>query len=365
IAMPATLADADIMLTSLGHQLAGETLKATGIAACLIKPVKQSLLFDCIATTLAGGSAGVIRPTKPHFVERSSVDRPPRNVRILVAEDNTINQQVALGQLEKLGYTADTVANGLESLEALQRIPYDIVLMDCMMPEMDGYEATAQIRLRERQRAAGFESRRPVHVIAMTANAMQGDREKCLAAGMNDYVSKPVRTADLRRALEQWQLESVGIPKAAGAATATDGTPPAQVSEVLDPPPEPRNGAETPVDLERLIEVTLENPDKLRRLVKTYLKSSDEMILSLEQAIQRGAIKEIRRLAHKWGGSSSTCGMIAVVPLLGQLERMGEADYLIRAIELHAETSKQLARVRQFLNEYLQSTELLTNAATV
>ena len=119
-------------------------------------------------------------------------------------------------------------------------------------------------------------------------------------------------------------------------------------------PSEQRSEAEIPVDLERLIEVTSDNPDKLRRLVKNYLEQSDEMILSLDQAIQQGATEEIRHLAHKWGGSSSMCGMLAVVPSLGKLERMSEAEQLTGATKLHAETSKQLDRVRQFLNEYLE-----------
>ena len=125
-----------------------------------------------------------------------NIDRQ-RRLQVLLAEDNPINQKVALRMLAKMGYRADVVANGLEVLQALQRIHYDVILMDCQMPEMDGYEATRQIRLREQE-----EGRTPVHIIAMTAHAMQGDRELCLAAGMDDYLAKPVRTLELQQALE-------------------------------------------------------------------------------------------------------------------------------------------------------------------
>ncbi len=116
-----------------------------------------------------------------------------------------MNQKVALGQLQKLGCFADCVANGREVLEALPRLNYDVILMDCQMPEMDGYEATQAIRQREQDPTHPCPWKSPVHIIAMTANAMQGDREKCLAAGMNDCVSKPVRVAELQAALERRQ----------------------------------------------------------------------------------------------------------------------------------------------------------------
>ena len=122
-----------------------------------------------------------------------------------MAEDNHTNQLVALGLLRKLGYGADIVVNGLAALEALKSIPYDIILMDCHMPEMDGYDATRAIRIREQSSDQGFNWKSPVHIIAITASAMQGDREKCLAAGMDDYLSKPIRLQELQAVLKRWK----------------------------------------------------------------------------------------------------------------------------------------------------------------
>ncbi len=123
-----------------------------------------------------------------------------------MAEDNIVNQQVALGQLRKLSYTANAVANGLEVMPALEQISYGLILMDCQMPEMDGYQATRAIRKREQSLAQPCPWRSPIYIIAMTANSMQGDREKCLLAGMDDYLSKPVREFELQAALERGKL---------------------------------------------------------------------------------------------------------------------------------------------------------------
>ena len=183
-----------VMLTSLGQVLDAAGLKSAGVDACLVKPVKQSRLLDCMVSVMAGAALQMPERIGP------SVPEPLRPARILLAEDNPVNRLVAMGQLKNLGYSADAVNNGLEVLAALQRTRYDIILMDCQMPEMDGYETTRRIR------STRTDSIRP-YIIAMTAHAMQGDNEKCLAAGMNDYISKPVQlgafAATLARAVSR------------------------------------------------------------------------------------------------------------------------------------------------------------------
>jgi two-component system sensor histidine kinase/response regulator len=177
-----------ILLTGFGRRISQEELQAAGITDWRYKPVWQSTLFECLAGALLGPKAApytIVAPPAPSSRHRE---------RVLVAEDNAVNQKITLAQLRKLGYTADAVANGLEAVQAIRKIPYDIILMDCQMPELDGYEATERIR---RDYSAS------VYIIATTANAMEGDREKCLACGMNDYVSKPVRVDALAAALDR------------------------------------------------------------------------------------------------------------------------------------------------------------------
>ena len=136
----------------------------------------------------------------------SEIEPEFKKVHILLAEDNFINQKVALAQLRRLRYRADSAANGREVMEALQRISYDLILMDCQMPEMNGYETSQAIRQREKRSASPCPWKSPVHIIALTAHAMQGASEKCITAGMDDYLSKPIRPAELQAALERWQI---------------------------------------------------------------------------------------------------------------------------------------------------------------
>ena len=190
-----------VLLTSYGQRGDSTRSSEMGVAAYLTKPVRQSQLFNCLAGAINQPLCVTEQPASvaatPDLITlHPSVERRGISPKlILLAEDNIVNQKVAVRQLQKLGYRTDAVANGREALEALERIPYDLVLMDCQMPEMDGYEATAEIRRRE-----GMTKHTPI--VAMTANALQGDREKCIAAGMDDYVSKPVKPDELAEVLK-------------------------------------------------------------------------------------------------------------------------------------------------------------------
>ncbi|HEV8367174.1 MAG TPA: DAHL domain-containing protein [Pyrinomonadaceae bacterium] len=199
-----------VLLTSYGHRGDAAMAQEAGLAACLTKPVRQSQLLECLIRVIDRQPNELVKPsvTTLDFVPRRAVGgkKFESSKLILLAEDNIVNQKVAVQQLLQLGYRADAVADGREALEALERIPYDLVLMDCQMPEMDGYEATAEIRRRE-----GKTKHTPI--VAMTAHALEGDRAKCLAAGMDDYVSKPVRSEKLAEVLQRLWPESEGEPQ--------------------------------------------------------------------------------------------------------------------------------------------------------
>jgi len=191
-----------VLLTSFGQRSDDVAALEAGIAGYLTKPVRQSQLFDCLRRAV-GKSAKEGRPDIASSASSGAASRPDlqqarplSDKLILLAEDNIVNQKVAVRQLKQLGYRADAVANGWEAIEALGRISYDLILMDCQMPEMDGYEATAEIRRHE-----GSGKRIPI--VALTAHALEGDRAKCIEAGMDDYISKPVKQEELMATLER------------------------------------------------------------------------------------------------------------------------------------------------------------------
>jgi CheY-like chemotaxis protein len=272
-------------------------------------------------------------------------------LRLLLAEDNATNQKLALRILARLGYGADVAANGLEVLEALNRQPYDVVLMDVQMPEMDGLEATRALR-RELP-----EMHQP-HVIAMTANAMQGDREMCLAAGMDDYVSKPIRIEELVGALSKSRplaisrqaSESPGL--AGELANAGPGQPPVQV-KAKEPSPVPLASPEPvvldPKALENLVSMLGGEFDYLVELIDSFLEDAPKLLDELGQFIESGNAAGIRRVAHSLKSNGADFGAARFSDLCKKLEMQGKSGEIAGAADLAAQIRAEYGNVEMAL----------------
>ena len=207
-----------LMLSSLAQRGEARMAKDAGFMAYLTKPVRQEQLYRCLTMVLGASPQTVTKDEgmTSTLITRHTLEEEEKRsrMRILLAEDNVVNQKVAVKMLQKLGYQVEVVGNGLEATETILRVPYDVILMDCHMPEMDGYEATKKIRETENERRAGGHERPGmlrVPIIAMTANAMKGDRERCLESGMDDFISKPINLGLLEETLQRWTSpESIG-----------------------------------------------------------------------------------------------------------------------------------------------------------
>jgi len=319
-ANPTVAATPLVMLTSWTQRGQASEARGVGIVRLMTKPVRQAQLFTVVATALGRGVAAMAGRGGAIAYDPAVTGR----YKILVAEDNPVNQRLAIAQLAKLGYRADAVGNGREAVEALERIPYDVVLMDSHMPDMDGFAATAEIRAREG-------AARHTPIIAMTADAMQGDRERCLAAGMDDYVSKPVKMDDLQRALEH-ALSMVEAPS--GAAS----------------PPDPTVPADGPIDLAVLAALRSEyqvegEPDILARLIDLYLTSARENCASLREAVARCDASALEHAAHTLKGGSASMGARTLTDLCDRLQHLGQRGALGDAGTIVEDVERELARV--------------------
>jgi len=307
-----------IMLTSMGHRLDQEKINEAGLEAFLVKPVKKSRLYDCLASVMAAQevSAETQRPdATPAPAPAADTGERRKTMRILLAEDNPVNQKVALRQLSKLGYAANAVANGLEVLDALKSIPYEVVFMDCQMPEMDGYEATRRLRQKEADGAWGPD-RHGCYVIALTAHALQGDREKCLAAGMNDYISKPVQMADLLAVLERAQ----GFFTRENPAASAPGEAPAVRSAPILPPPL------DPAVLQGLRELQDPGePDPVTELVDLFIADASPRLERMKSALAGKDLTQLTSQAHSLKGSAGNLGARHLAGLCAELEKQSRA----------------------------------------
>ena len=325
-----------VLLTSMGWRSDDPRAESAGLDAYLTKPVRQSELYDCLLTVM-GSPVGHPEPSTrradPLVARRARrvVSRRPENrPHILLAEDNPVNQQVAVKMLENLGYDVAVAANGREALDSLAHTTYAAVLMDVQMPEMDGYEATAEIRRREE----GSPQRTPI--IAMTANALEGDREKALRAGMDDYIAKPVKPAKLNAVLERWASAREGEPEAAGEF-------PEGVGNGHAPPENPMD----PVVLDSLRE--LGGDDILAELAKLFLEDAEPRLAALGDAVKAGDARTVEQVAHVLKGSSGNMGARRMSGLAAELQDIGASGDLSKAPESLRSLEAEFARVRPAL----------------
>jgi len=340
-----------IVMTSLLQRGHAERARKVGAKGYLTKPVRHDELRDCLRTvlgmTLASvdtGSAG--DPAPPRLVTRHTLAEHAERRRILVVEDNSVNQKLAVRMLEKLGYRPEIVENGQEALAALEVGAYDAVLMDCQMPVMDGFEATAAIR---RNEAAGKRYAGIGHlpVIAVTANAMQGDRERCLAAGMDAYLAKPIKLEDVRTTLSRWVVFSsrdVGDPGTARLASS--------VSE--------RQGIFDPAQMLNNIGG---DQELLNQLIELFLERHTDIMTNIRQALSQSDAITVERTAHTLKGTAANLCAPEVAMAAGQLEAVGRLGTLHEAPTVYAHLEMEMIRLIHALEAYRGNTGFIARAA--
>ncbi|MFL5794846.1 MAG: response regulator, partial [Actinomycetota bacterium] len=321
-----------LLLTSLGsREGVGGVVE---FAASLTKPIKPSQLYDTLMNVLGATPADVQATASREGPVERLAERVP--LRILVAEDNDVNQQLALLVLQKLGYRAEVTANGLEALQALEREPYDVVLMDVQMPTMDGLEATRRIHQR------WPEGRRP-HVIAATASVMPEEREACLAAGMDDYLSKPIRVEELAAALRRCRPHVAPQPPAPAGGSGEG----AQVPPGREPQGQPAiAGVLHPPALERLLETIGDDRSLLTTLISTFLSDAPRLVEAARRGLEHGQTDEVRRAAHTLKSNGATFGATSLSELSRQLEALARSGILEGADELVARIAAEYEQVR-------------------
>ncbi|MDY6851148.1 MAG: response regulator, partial [Thermodesulfobacteriota bacterium] len=314
-----------VMMTSAGKRGDAARLENIGFSAYLTKPVKQSRLYDCLVTILSR-KKGSVESRETRIVTRHSIaeDRKHR-VRILLAEDNLVNRKVALKILEKFGYRVDAVANGMEAVKALEELPYNLVLMDCQMPEMDGFEATKTIR-----DAKSAVKNHEVPIIALTAHAMKGDREKCIKAGMDDYISKPFEPRQLIEAIEQALAGRVSLPHDKASETKTQG------EEIFD-----RAG---------LLDRILGDEELLKEVLEIYLQETPGHIESIKEALKKSDASEVTQHGHKIKGSSGMICAEGMQALGSRVETAGKKDDLTQAASLVEKMEREFAKLKEAIS---------------
>ena len=316
-----------LILSSAGRPDDEARAQALGVARCLLKPVKQSDLLNAIMDALE-------MPVVPAVFWEHGADTRPEHIsprHILVAEDGLVNQKVAVDLLTRRGHTVVVANNGKEALQALAKEPFDLILMDVQMPAMDGFEATAAIRAQERTTGGH------IPIIAMTANAMTGDRERCLEAGMDGYIAKPIRSADLYASVEEI-VPHVGRPQADALDTIA----------AIATPPEPRPHAEETellLDWGKALEHLDGNEALLQDMAELFFVECPKLMAGIREAIAQGNTVELRRLAHTLKGSADIFAAKPAVEAALRLETMGRDGNLTAEEDAWSALEEAIARL--------------------
>jgi len=310
-----------MMLTSGGKRGDAARCRELGVAAYLTKPVRQAELLDSILLAL-GKTPGQSEQEQP-LITRHHMSEPRRPLQVLVAEDNLVNQMLVVTLLMKAGHEVALVSNGAEAVATWNRQPFDIVLMDMQMPEMDGFEAVACIRSEERG-SGGH-----IPIVAMTAHALVGDQERCLAAGMDGYISKPLDSARLLAAMD------AAVGRIAGDIVAC-------APEHPNPPLLAEQKPGEVIDEALLEKLIGGDMPLLRELVGIYNESSPELLRNVDHAIANQDGKKLRDAAHALKGAVSNFAATPAVQACAELERMGSSGDLTRVADGRNDLGRQL-----------------------
>ncbi|MGA2735172.1 MAG: response regulator [Syntrophobacteraceae bacterium] len=355
-----------ILLTSVSQDYDSETMNRHGISAHLTKPVRQSRLFNSIASVMGPLS----EKCSPSAFEREKADKAKAffGVQVLLAEDNPVNQEVAQYMLESFGCRVVLASDGREALEAFSKTPFELVLMDCQMPELDGYQVTQIIRIKERQgwkdRTEQGQEIRRTPIIALTAHAMQGDREQCMAAGMDDYLSKPFNRDRLFAVLKRWlpSKSTTDIP----VDTAWEDQTEQDQSKACQLPDGGNGGSNLHGEvflyrfshLDHLNYETLENlrsmvkegqPNLLEKVIRIYMESSPKLMETIRHSISLGDAAAMQGAAHSLKSISGNLGAMMLSEMCKELEAMGRAGTTDNAILLLPVLEDEYERVRKAL----------------
>jgi signal transduction histidine kinase/DNA-binding response OmpR family regulator/HPt (histidine-containing phosphotransfer) domain-containing protein len=326
-----------ILLTSSGQRGDGQLFADIGFAGYLLKPVTQRDLTECLILVLANTAHSWHLQSQPMITRHAlRAQRAQTRNRILLAEDNLVNQKVALRLLEKLDYRVDVVADGLAALVAWQTGKFDLIIMDCQMPQMDGYEATREIRRLE-------QGGRRIPIVALTAHAMKGDEEKCRAAGMDDYLSKPIDRARLESCLERL-LPNTGLSD----LTLAIKNDPAAVNSASQPAPVQLHH---PVDWEALLESVDGDQAFARDLADAFIGTGDRELAAIAAALGAGDAAALRESAHTLKGASANLRASAATSAAAELE---SAACLGKSAEF-PELAEKLTTEVMRMTEYLRS----------